>query len=181
MLLGVNASKLGLVFVRKTPPNFNSAAVWNMVKCVSLCRLNGHYSQLAWPQTGRVHMDKGFSHSGSAAVSRCLSQVGSLFGWPLWTISSLYTLCRSRPLTTQSENIHTIVQYELKISHKISFWNQTWYNYSKINSLYILKKTDLVLPCWADIGPKPFSPHEGIGSWIPAAPRTLRFDRESWA
>lgn len=71
--------------------------------CVSRSMLTQHHSQSAWPQTGRVHTDKGSSHSVSAAASRCLSRVGSPFGWPPWTISSLCTLSRSRPLMTQSE------------------------------------------------------------------------------
>lgn len=39
-----------------------------------------HHSQWVWPQTGRVHMDRGSSHSGSAAENQCLFLMGSPFG-----------------------------------------------------------------------------------------------------
>lgn len=93
----------------KTISYFYSATVFNVVKHVSMSMLNQHYSQSVWPQTGRAHKDKGFSHSGNAAVSLCLSQMGNLFGWPPWTISSLYTQSRSHPLMTQSETYSTYV------------------------------------------------------------------------
>lgn len=93
------------VFSDKTNPNrlLLCSCMTHGLNCVGLSMWNRHHSQSAWPQTGRAHMDKGSSHSGSAAVSRCLSRMGSPFGWPPWTTSSLYTPSQSRPLTKQSE------------------------------------------------------------------------------
>lgn len=97
------ASILGLLFVSVNLHNATVQLYEACSNCVSRSMLTQHHSQSAWPQTGRVHMDKGSSHSVSAAASRCLSRVGSPFGWPPWTISSLCTPFQSRPLMTQSE------------------------------------------------------------------------------